>query len=82
MALPEMSTFSTFSSDPEETNIQVIFNTVNTIVLIYLQPIIILFGVIGNIVSFRLNNLPKYRHTTTCIYMKGLAISDSVALLL
>jgi hypothetical protein len=48
----------------------------------YLQPVIVLLGVVGNILSFRILSLPNYKNQTTCVYMKGMAISDSMYLVL
>ena len=78
MMQPEMTTEPPITEDT--TSLSILY-TVSRIFDIYLQPFIILFGVIGNIVSFRLNDLPSYRNTTTCVYMKGLAISDTIVLL-
>ena len=55
-------------------NVEAIY-TVSKILEVYVPPIIAILGIVGNIISFRINNLPNYRNNTTCIYMKGLAIS-------
>jgi hypothetical protein len=56
-------------------------NTVSTIIEFYIQPMFVLVGVIGNILSFKILSLPSYKHQSTCMYMKGMAISDSIFLI-
>jgi hypothetical protein len=46
----------------------------------YIQPLIVFIGVVGNILSYRILSLTKYRHQSTCVYMKAMAFSDSMYL--
>ncbi|XP_064651275.1 cysteinyl leukotriene receptor 1-like [Lineus longissimus] len=46
----------------------------------YIQPLIVVLGVVGNVISFRILSLPSYKHQSTCIYMKAMAFSDSMYL--
>ncbi|XP_064637022.1 G-protein coupled receptor 183-like [Lineus longissimus] len=41
-------------------------------------PILITVGLIGNFLSFRLMSLKKYEKSTTCFYMRYMAVTDSL----
>ena len=43
---------------------------------------IAIIGLIGNFVSVMIFSLPQYKDTSTSVYMKGLAISDSLYLIM
>lgn len=49
---------------------------------VYFQPILIILGVFGNVLSFQILSLPNYKQQSTCIYMKGMAVSDSMYLVM
>jgi hypothetical protein len=53
----------------------------SSVMEVYLQPLIVLLGVVGNVLSFLILSLPNYKKQSTCIYMKGMAISDSMYLM-
>jgi hypothetical protein len=59
-----------------------ILYTASSILEVYAAPAIALVGLYGNVLSFFILSLPKYRDQSTCIYMKGMAISDSMYLAL
>jgi hypothetical protein len=41
-------------------------------------PLLIIIGVVGNLLSFILMNQKKYEKSTTCFYMRCVAVSDSL----
>jgi hypothetical protein len=53
--------------------------------IVYFQrityPLLFLFGIVGNTLSFFVMNLPSNRSNVMCAYLKVLAISDTIALL-
>jgi hypothetical protein len=51
------------------------------VVDIYLPPIIISIGLIGNLLSWVLMSQHHYSQSTNCLYMRFLAVSDSLYLL-
>ncbi|XP_064626851.1 G-protein coupled receptor 183-A-like [Lineus longissimus] len=54
-----------------------VLNIVNFTLVTILPPILVVVGMLGNILSFLLMNQSKYSKSTTCFYMRCLAISDS-----
>jgi hypothetical protein len=47
----------------------------------YLPNVLVAVGMVGNVLSFLLLSGPQYRTSSTCVYMKAVAISDSIHLL-
>ena len=61
-------------------NLQV-FEVVNDIMDLYIKPIMYIFGIIGNVVSFAVFMFTYMRHISSSVYLAGLAISDTGFLL-
>jgi hypothetical protein len=58
-------------------------NTIMLVVYIidvHLTTIVAVLGIFGNIISYLLQDLPKYRSSSTCFYMKALSVSDTLHL--
>jgi hypothetical protein len=58
----------------------VIMSSILYVVDAYLPPVIIPVGFIGNIFSWMLMSQPQYRDSTNCLYMRFLAVNDSLYL--
>jgi hypothetical protein len=48
------------------------------IVTVPIPPLLIVAGIVGNFYSFRLMNQKKYEKSTTCFYMRCMAVYDSL----
>ena len=44
-------------------------------------PILVAFGITGNLMSFLLLRQPQYRHLLTCFYMRALCVFDTIVML-
>lgn len=53
----------------------------NLMINVYLTPILIFFGIIGNIISIRVFSDRKFRNQSTSQYLTALAVSDTMFLL-
>jgi hypothetical protein len=59
-----------------------IFDTILFVVKIVLPPLLILFGLFGNLLSFLVLSQPQHAKQTTCFYMRVLSVFDSLILIL
>jgi growth hormone secretagogue receptor len=58
-----------------------IFSVILFVIDQVIPPVIIAFGLVGNVLAFLVLHQPQYAKQTTCFYMRVLAIFDSMCLL-
>ena len=84
-SLPNMANNSTSETNTQDTFLQEAQTYMTYKILIYIDrywfPVLIPFGLIGNILSFLVMIKPNNRKVSTCIYMAAISINDNIMLL-
>ncbi|XP_064619604.1 C-C chemokine receptor type 9-like [Lineus longissimus] len=81
MSMPTTLDYSKTTASVENTGLLDILLSLQHISGIFLAPIIAIVGCTNNILVFIVLSLPQYRKHVSCLYLRVLAIVDSVTLL-
>jgi growth hormone secretagogue receptor len=76
--LQSVTAFTAIDADIPDSSLAYVVKIIIYFVTVPIPPILIVAGLIGNFLSFHLMNQKKYQASTTCFYMRVMAVSDSL----